>query len=138
MHVPCIGSGKEAGMTDDRIGRLDTTLATLDTSIRAGDHRMALDLYLAFDGELTRYVRGEERLLFPVLERFTSMPYSATVAMRNEHRSLRRLVDSLGVMIAQHDKAHGLDILASLRSVLMFHIAKEEWVLDPLVRPASL
>lgn len=121
-------------MEDDRITRLDDTLAKLETSMLEGDHTGTLDLYLAFDGELTRYVQGEERLLFPVLERFTSMPSSATASMRIEHRSLRRLVDSLADLIARDDVHRGLDVLTSLRSVLLFHIAKEEWVLQPLVR----
>jgi iron-sulfur cluster repair protein YtfE (RIC family) len=124
-------------MADDRIITLDATLVKLEAAIGAGDHACALDLYLAFDGELTRYVRGEERLLFPVLERFTSIPRAATARMRNEHRSLRKLVESLGEMLGRDDASHGLDILSSLRSVLMFHVVKEEWVLRPLARAAT-
>jgi hypothetical protein len=121
-------------MTDDRSTQLDDTLARLGSSLRAGDQEAALALYLAFDAELTRYVRVEERLLFSALERFTSLPHTATASMRSEHRSLRRLVDSLGEMIARADTARALAILASLRSVLLFHVAKEEWMLQPLER----
>jgi iron-sulfur cluster repair protein YtfE (RIC family) len=124
-------------MADARMTRLDDTLARLEASIRAGDHTLSFELYLAFDGELTRYVHGEERLLFPVLERFTSMPSSATASMRTEHRSLRRLVDSLGELIARDDAHRGLVVLGYLRSVLMVHVVKEEWVLQPLVRSAT-
>ena len=120
---------------DDRHAHMDDKLSKLDASLRAGDRHAAFDIYLAFDAELTGYVHGEERLLFPVLERFTSMPTTATRSMRSEHRSLRRLVDTLGELLARGDQHRGLDVLGKLRSVLLFHVAKEEWVLHPLLRP---
>lgn len=119
-------------MEDDRITRLDAALAKLQSSIDAGDRVNALDLYLAFDTDLTHYVHGEERLLFPALERFTSIRSGATASMRTEHRSLRRLVDLLGELIARGDTRRAVDLLGSLRSVLMFHVVKEEWILQPL------
>jgi iron-sulfur cluster repair protein YtfE (RIC family) len=125
-------------MQEDRIKGLDDTLARLGASVRAADHAAAMDLYLMFDGQLTRYVHGEERVLFPVLERFTSMPSKATASMRDEHRSLRRLADSLGEHLASRDTRGGLEILGALRSVLMLHMAKEDWVLQPLLRSAAV
>lgn len=122
---------------DDRHAHLDDKLGKLEASLRAGDGHAAFDIFLAFDAELTGYVRGEERLLFPVLERFTSMPTIATRNMRSEHRSLRQLVDTLGELLARGDKPRGLEILSKLRSVLLFHVAKEEWVLHPLLRPTA-
>jgi hemerythrin-like domain-containing protein len=65
------------------------------------------------------------------------MPTTATRSMRTEHRSLRRLVDTLGELLARDDKQGGLDIVAQLRSVLILHVAKEEWVLMPLLRPMA-
>ena len=82
-------------------------------------------------------MRGEERLLFPVLERFTSLSIRATTVMRAEHRCLRRLVDSLGALIAREDLLRALAVLSTLRSVLLLHVAKEEQVLDPLLRPVA-
>lgn len=122
---------------EDTHMRLDDKLDKLEASLRAGDRDAAFDIYLLFDAELAGYVRGEERLLFPVLERFTSMPTTATRSMRLEHRSLRRLVDALGELLARDDKRGGLDIVAQLRSVLILHVAKEEWVLMPLLRPMA-
>jgi iron-sulfur cluster repair protein YtfE (RIC family) len=122
---------------EDTHVRLDDKLGKLEASLRAGDRDAAFDIYLLFDAELNGYVRGEERLLFPVLERFTSMPTTATRSMRTEHRSLRRLVDTLGELLARDDKQGGLDIVAQLRSVLILHVAKEEWVLMPLLRPMA-
>ena len=122
-------------MKDDH-GPLDDKLFRLAASLRAGDRDRALGLFLAFDAELTGYMRREERLLFPVLERFTTMSRRATGVMRDEHRSLRRLLDSLGEQIARADDRGGLDVVASLRSVLVLHFTKEAWMLEPLSRPA--
>jgi iron-sulfur cluster repair protein YtfE (RIC family) len=118
----------------DRHGRMDSKLAALDTCVRAGDHAGAIRQFIAFDADLTRYARGEEQLLFPVIDRFTSVPPSATAHMRSEHRSLRRLVDTLGTLLARDDAPRALDLLGTLRSVLLFHLAKEEWVLAPVMR----
>jgi hemerythrin-like domain-containing protein len=123
---------------EDTHARLDDRLDRLATALRASNHNAAFDIYLAFDAEITRYVRGEERLLFPVLERFTSMPTTATRSMRSEHRSLRRLIDTLGELLARGDERAALDIVSKLRSVLLLHVAKEEWVLHPLLRPAVI
>jgi iron-sulfur cluster repair protein YtfE (RIC family) len=122
---------------DDTHARMDDKLDKLGASLRAGDRNAAFDIYISFDAELTGYVRGEERLLFPVLERFTSMPTAATRSMRSEHRSLRRMVDALGELLARGDKPKSLDIVSKLRSVLILHVAKEEWVLNPLLRPIA-
>lgn len=122
-------------MKDDP-GPLDDKLSLLETSLLAGDRDRVLELFLAFDAELSGYVRREERFLFPALERFTAMSRRATATMRTEHRSLRRLLDSLGEQIARADDRRGLDVLSSLRSVLILHFAKEAWMLGPLTRPA--
>jgi iron-sulfur cluster repair protein YtfE (RIC family) len=120
-------------MNDDR-ARWDDRLAQLEASVRAGNRDAALEQLVAFDAELTRCIRGEERELFPVLERFTSISTTATARMRHEHRSLRRLVDTVGELVAREDRRRGLAVLATLRSVLLLHVAKEDWVLYPLVR----
>lgn len=118
----------------DRHGRMDFTLAVLDTCVRAGDHDGAIEQLIAFDADLTRYARGEEQLLFPVIDRFASVPPRATEHMRREHRSLRRLVDTLGSLLARDDAPRALDVLATLRSVLFMHLEKETWVLAPVMR----
>ena len=121
-------------MQDDRT-RWDEMLANLEGRLRAGERQAALDAILAFDAELARYVSGEERVLFPVLERFTSISARATDAMRSEHRSLRKLVDAAAELITRADDQHGLDVIETLRSVLLLHVTKEAWVLHPLMRP---
>ncbi|NVB82184.1 MAG: hemerythrin domain-containing protein [Kofleriaceae bacterium] len=123
-------------MTDET-ARFDEELAEVERSLQSDDSNTAREHFTMFDAALTRYMRGEERLLFPVLERFTSLAPATTARMRSEHRSLRQLVDNMWDRIAREDKPGGLEVLSSLRSVLLLHVAKEEWVLDPLLRHAS-
>lgn len=118
----------------DEAIRFDEQLDALDESLRAEDDLHATEYLCAFDALLTRYVRGEERLLFPVLERFTSMSPTITGRMRGEHVGLRRLVDDLWTALGSHDRRRSLDVLSSLRSVLLLHVAKEEWLLQPMLR----
>jgi hypothetical protein len=47
------------------------------------------------------------------------------------------MVDALGELLARGDKPKSLDIVSKLRSVLILHVAKEEWVLNPLLRPIA-
>jgi len=120
-------------MRDD-VSHWDDSLASLEALVRSGNRDSALDEFLSFDAELTRYVTGEERM-FAVLDRFASLPPDATARMRAEHRGLRRLVDRVGELIARAERTLGLEALASLRSVLMLHVAKEESVLQSFMRP---
>ena len=75
----------------------------------------------------------EERFLFPVLEEQEPTPFAPTARMRSEHGFLRRLVAALRDALRGGDRARGLRVLASLRSVLAVHHAKEEWVIHPLL-----
>ena len=113
---------------------LDEDLAALDAHLR-GDETIAAFLRLeSFDARLTSYVRGEELVLFPVLERFVDVPRGTTAKMRSEHRRLRRLLDNLWQTLARQDLRGGIDALGELRSVLLLHCEKEERVLAPLLR----
>ena len=84
------GARRRARLMGDEHTYLDDKLAKLGAAVREGNRDAAFDIYLGFDAALISYVRGEERLLFPVLERFTSIPTTATRSMRSEHRSLRK------------------------------------------------
>ena len=76
---------------------------------------------------------GEERLLFPVLEAQAARPFAPTSRMRMEHWLLRHLVASLRDALHGDDRARGLRVLASLRSVFALHQAKEDWIIHPLL-----
>jgi hemerythrin-like domain-containing protein len=112
-------------------GRLDATLGDLDRLLRAGDSSAARSRLARFTARLDRYVHGEERLLFPVIEGGKPTPLAPTAQMRREHGVLRRLVAAVRDAILRDDHAQSLDALGSLRSVFLLHHTKEEWLIHP-------
>ena len=118
---------------EDEHDRLDTTLADLEWSLRAGDTDMARVQLAAFEAGLSRYVHGEECLLFPLLDALVPTRFDPTVRMRREHRSLRKLTAAVWDCFARHDGPGGVDTLGTLRSVFLLHIAKEDLVIYPLL-----
>ncbi len=119
---------------EDEQPYFDVQLAKLDASLRTGDSEMARLYLAAFDLQLSGYVRGEERVVFPVLEKIASGPSSATAKMRKEHESLRTLVATMWDALDRADRHRGLQILGTLRSLLALHVAKEDWILYPLLK----
>lgn len=119
-------------MLDERV-RFDDHLTKLEDSLRSGDDAESRAHLAAFDAELTRCMRGEERVLFPELERRAPSPFLPTVRMRHEHASLRRLTRELEDAIERSDLRSSLDTLATLWSVLLLHGVKEEQVLDSVL-----
>lgn len=116
----------------------DRELAKLDASLRSGDNQMARLHLATFDLQFSGYVRGEERVMFPALERSTSGTCNPTARMRKEHESLRRLVASMWEALDSADERRGLKLLGTLRSVLVLHVVKEDWVLYPLLKRTGL
>jgi iron-sulfur cluster repair protein YtfE (RIC family) len=119
---------------EDEQTYFDAQLAKLDTSLRTGDNEMARLHLMRFDLQLSGYVRGEERVVFPVLEQIASGPSSPTAKMRKEHESLRRLVRTMWDALDRADRHRGLQVLGTLRSLLALHVAKEDWILYPLLK----
>ena len=114
-------------------GRLDDALDDLGRFLRAGNTTAARDRLSRFIARFDRYVNGEERLVFPVLDGGKPSPQAPTAQMRREHGFLRRLVAALRDAIHRDDRPRSLDVLASLRSVFLVHHTKEEWLIHPRV-----
>lgn len=112
-------------------GRLDDALGDLDRFLRCGDTAAARNRLSRFTARFDRYVHGEERLLFQVLDGGKPAQHAPTAQMRREHGVLRRLVAALRDALQRADHAQGLDALGSLRSVFLIHHAKEEWIIHP-------
>ena len=120
-------SQSPGGFMSDVSQKLDSELAELEASLRSNNHENAFACLTMFDADLASYVRAEERLVS------SAAPPETTANIRREHGSLRRLVDSLKELVAHRENRRGLEVLASLRSVLLLHAAKVEWVIAPLV-----
>lgn len=126
------GSRRFHETMEEEHDRLEAMLASLEWSLRAGDNDTARRQLATFEMGLTRYVQGEERLLFPVLEALVPARFAPTARMRREHRSLRKLTAAVWDSLARGDEALG-DTLGTLRSVFLLHIAKEELIIYPLL-----
>lgn len=116
---------------DDQHALLELGLAALERSLVARDFVDASERLAGFHAHLRRYVRGEERILFPVYERLPSVRREQTARMRLEHGHLRRMVAALAATLDRGDVRAGLHALGALRDVLLVHGVKEDWLIYP-------
>jgi len=116
---------------------LDDDLLRLDRALQSHDLRAARHHLATFGQRLTTYLRHEERTLFPLLEGDRPAPYLPTARMRREHVMLRQLVVLLWDALAERDRQRQRQLVSALRSVLMLHLTKEAWVLQPLLPRAG-
>lgn len=123
-------------LLEDQHRRLELRLADLGHAVQAGALANALDRVASFGAHLDRYVRTEERLLFPVYDQLAAPGSSPTTRMRREHAGLRRLVGRLARLIGRRDGTGALQALDTLHSVFFLHGEKEAWVIYPQVADA--
>ena len=118
---------------DDQHGLLALGLDALTRSLIARDFFDAGQRLAGFGAHLRRYVRGEERVLFPVYARLPTVRPEPIARMRAEHGDLRAMVSSIAALIEQKDAPRGLVALGALDSVLVVHSLKEDWLVYPAV-----
>jgi len=104
-------------------------LAAVERWLRIGDSEMARIDLAAFDLELSGYVRGEERVVFPAIEAMHPEPFAPTALMRHEHGTLRCLLLAVWSALDRGEPGRALEVLGGLRSVLVLHVAAEDWIL---------
>jgi hemerythrin-like domain-containing protein len=85
----------------------------------------------AFERRLTRHIREEERLLFPLFEARVGIVGGPTATLRQEHRDIQRSVSLMCEALDRRDAEAFDDSLRFLRTTLRQHYAKEEHVLFP-------
>jgi hypothetical protein len=113
-------------MHDDH-ERLDQGLVDLERSLQRGDHEMAVRHLAVFALELGRYIRREEQWL----RHAAAVSQLSFRKIHREHTSLRRLVAWIARALARADDRRGIEATGTLRSVLLLHVAKEQWLLGP-------
>jgi len=110
--------------------RLEGLLNEASQKIQAGRLAEAREFYRAFEGGLSRHIRLEEELLFPVFEARMGMAGPTTV-MRLEHREIEKAMKIMRDGLESGDPQgfrKGLDFLGT---VLPDHNSKEEHILYP-------
>jgi len=121
---------------EDRAELLEVSLATLERSVAALDFAAARRQLAGFRAFLSRHAGVEERVVFPFYERLPSVGAETTAVMRQEHGRLRRMIAGLDGLLDRRDARRALAALGTLRSVLLVHGAKEDWVIYPRVADA--
>jgi iron-sulfur cluster repair protein YtfE (RIC family) len=116
---------------DDQHALLELWLTALRRALAARAFVDTRSRLAGFRAHLGRYMRGEERVLFPLYERLPSAGPASTAGMRQEHGDLLRMVDALGALVDRRDATRGQDALATLHDVLLVHSVKEDWMIYP-------
>lgn len=129
------GAAAVTSELEGRQHRLDDVLSNLEACLAGGACASARRQLASFHAELNRYIWREEQHLFPLYERSAGSTI-ATVRLRREHRRIGRLLRALDGHLAADDLASSLGALAALRSVLVLHFTKEEWVIYPMTAGA--
>ena len=116
--------------------RLDALEAAAFEARALGDHQLARRSYRAFAHGLSRHIRFEEELLFPVFEVRTglSSTMGPTAVMRAEHDEIKKRLEAIAAEIGLvHPTADLESRRRAFHEVMRAHNAKEEQVLYPAV-----
>ncbi len=112
-------AGQLAG--DHRL--LDRRLVEADRLLDAGDLPGARRALCGLVADLAEHFAVEEAILFPLFEQRAWRVARATLAMRREHREMRKAIDEV---ITAGDVARARTAVAQLRSMLAGHHIREE------------
>jgi iron-sulfur cluster repair protein YtfE (RIC family) len=110
--------------------RLDSLLADVILRVDAGRMAEASEGYREFESGLSRHIRLEEELLFPVFEARMGMA-GPTSVMRLEHREIEKAMKIMREGLEAADPTLFRKGLAFLGTILPDHNSKEEHILYP-------
>lgn len=111
--------------------RLDMQLEQVSRDVRAGRLDEARAGHGRFRTGLERHIRIEEHLVFPLFEARSGVSGGPTTVMREEHRQIRRAVETMAEGLHASDSRRFGEGLRFLNSVLREHNAKEQRILHP-------
>jgi hemerythrin-like domain-containing protein len=111
--------------------RLDRLLAEVCQDVESRQMDEARTALADFASGLSRHIRIEEELVFPVFEMRTGLGGAPTLGMRSEHREILEAVGMMRGGLAQLDIEAFREGLVFLRQLLPGHNAKEEHILYP-------
>ncbi len=112
----------------DEQEQLDQALSHLEHSLRTGELLVACRQLADFSLRLDRCLRREEHAFSFGYQRAHPCAPSPLAKVRGEQASLRRLVAAIANALHQADDRSCLDRIGALRSVLLLHLAKQEWL----------
>jgi hemerythrin-like domain-containing protein len=81
---------------------------------------------------LKRHMALEEEVLYPAYESMPNVPQGPTMALREEHSNLVRLIQDLAQIIKNRSLEHVLECLVYLEKQMIKHHEKEEDIFLPM------
>jgi iron-sulfur cluster repair protein YtfE (RIC family) len=111
--------------------RLDALLVRAERELEAERPQAATECFRAFRDGLTRHIRIEEELLFPLFEARTGVAAGPTEVMRSEHREIERALELMERGLAAGSVERFEEGRRFLAATLVDHNAKEEHILYP-------
>lgn len=116
--------------TDHR--RLDAIFDRFKDAIRVKKFEAAASAFREFRLGLTRHIRAEEEILFPVFEDKTGMHDAGpTAVMRMDHKDIKELMDKIVNAADAKDEKTATDSAQAIFNILSDHNMKEEHILYP-------
>ncbi|WP_184198213.1 hemerythrin domain-containing protein [Chitinimonas taiwanensis] len=110
----------------------DALLARVEGALRGGDWPQAQRCFDEAEQSLLGHFELEEQQLFPAFEAATGMRHGPTAVMRDEHATMRDLLDSCRMQLIAADRDGLLAELDTLLVLIQQHNVKEENVLYPM------
>ncbi len=116
--------------TDHR--RLDAIFDRFKDDIRVQKFEEAAATFREFRLGLTRHIKAEEEILFPVFEEKTGMHDAGpTAVMKMDHKDIKELMDKIVNAADAKDEKTAVDCAGALFNILSDHNMKEEHILYP-------
>ena len=81
---------------------------------------------------LKRHMALEEEVLYPAYESMPNAPQGPTMALREEHANIVRLIQDMARVIKTRDSEHVLECLVHLENQMIKHHEKEEDIFLPM------
>lgn len=102
---------------------------------RAMDIRVVREYVAFLQQELLPHAQGEERALYPQVEKLLEDAGIFVKSMIMEHAAIREYIGTLAsqASLERHDFEQVVQAVAELRAILAMHLAKEEQLILPLL-----
>jgi hemerythrin-like domain-containing protein len=111
--------------------RLAGLLERVKREVDAGRMKDARELYRDYDAGISRHVRVEHELLYPLFEARSGISSGPTVTLRQEHEQVQRAIRMMREGLAALDASAFRAGVRYLEETLPPHNSKEEHVLYP-------
>jgi regulator of cell morphogenesis and NO signaling len=116
--------------------RLDAIFDEVSQLVQEGHLQRAAERFQELEVGLSRHIRFEEDVLFPIFEERTGIKNGPTAVMRREHVAIRKAVEVMAQALERDDAARFREGEEALVQVLAPHNHKEERVVYPMLDEA--